>query len=196
VRRRGLGTLGLLGMVAFFLGGCATEGKAALAEPTPTGEPWVVVSAGSATPSPQPSRGTARPSTTPSGFLPIPSTSPTPSPSGSACDPTYPMALEINSAAVVTGTTSGTVTWWNPGGNDLVEYRLTAISQSLSVGEQRDVGWTVITPGDSCGYLSATLTGLDRQTPYVFSVDAVTTIRGRDGTRAATVARSRPISTN
>jgi hypothetical protein len=196
-RRRWLGTLGLLGTPALFLGGCGANGEtAAAAEPTPAGEPWVVVEAGRATPSPQPSRGVAKPSPSAGGFLPFTPTSPTPAPSGSACDPTYPQALEINSASVVTGATSGTVTWWNPGGSDLVEYRLTAISQDLSAGPQRDVGWTVVTPGDSCGFLSATLTGLDRQTPYVFSVDAVTTVRGKDGTRAATVARSQPVSTN
>jgi len=199
--RRGLGTLkslGLLGLgaVAVVLGGCGAKGETAVAEPTPGGQPWVVVTAGSATPSPQPSRAAARPSTSPAGFRPLPTTSPTPAPSSSSCAPSYPQALKVNSASVVTGTTSGTVTWWNPGGSNLVEYRLTAISQDLSAGEQRDIGWTVITPGDSCGFLSATVTGLEPKTPYVFSVDAVTTVRGRDGTRAATVARSRPISTN
>ncbi len=197
MRRRGLGTLGLLGTLALapLLGGCGTDKPAAAAGPTAAGEPWVIVSAGSATPSPSPSRGTATPSAFPTGFLPLAVTPPAPMPSPS-CDPAYPLALKINGATAVTGPTSGTVTWWNPGGDSLVEYRVTAIGQDLAAGEQRDVGWTVVTPGDSCGFLSATVTGLDRQTPYVFSVDAVTTLRERDGTYARTVARTLPVTTS
>ncbi|HEX5204441.1 MAG TPA: hypothetical protein VFW27_31335, partial [Actinoplanes sp.] len=90
---------------------------------------------------------------------------------------------------------SAAVTFYNYGGNDLVEYRITAISQDLVAGRQRDVGWTVMTPGAGCGYLTATITGLDARTGYVFSVDAVTTKLGRDGTRAETVARSGVVKT-
>lgn len=78
----------------------------------------------------------------------------------------------------------------SPGGDNLVEYRVTAISQDVTPGIQRDVGWTVITPPAICGFMSATVTGLDSQTHYVFSVDAVTSQTDMDGTRASTVART------
>ena len=91
--------------------------------------------------------------------------------------------------------TSAAVTFYNPGGNSLVEYRITAISQDLAIGEQRDVGWTVLTPGTGCGFLTATVVGLDPRTDYVFSVDEVTTRHGRDGTESATVARSGVVRT-
>jgi len=53
----------------------------------------------------------------------------------------------------------------------------------------------VITPGSTCGYLTATVTGLDPRTRYVFSVDEVTKRVGKDGTQAATIARSGVVST-
>jgi hypothetical protein len=101
----------------------------------------------------------------------------------------------INGADVKASSTSAAVTFYNPGGQYLVEYRVTAISQDLVDGTQRDVGWTVITPGATCGYLTATVTGLDPRTRYVFSVDEVTRRLGKDGTQASTVARSGVVST-
>jgi hypothetical protein len=47
-----------------------------------------------------------------------------------------------------------------------------------------------VQPSRPCGRMSATITGLDRRTGYVFSVDAVVYRRSGDGTHAATVARS------
>jgi hypothetical protein len=90
------------------------------------------------------------------------------------------------------------VTWYDPATSDIVEYRITAISQDAMLGPQRDVGWTVVTPGATCGYRTATVTGLNRDTRYVFSVDMVTSRRGQgnDGTIAATVARSRVVKTS
>lgn len=90
----------------------------------------------------------------------------------------------------MTSATSADVTWYHAGGNDLTEYRVTAIVQNLSTGAQRDVGWTVMTPCATCGFMTATLTGLDRATSYVFSVDAVRSRHGKDGTVAETIARS------
>lgn len=170
------------------VGGC-TSSTTATAVPTPSGSPWVVTIEGSATPSPAPSGATVTPSAFPTGFLPLPSTSATATPTPSAgCTPDQ--SHGIAGATVVPGSTSAAVTFWNPGGSDLVEYRVTAISQDVAVGQQRDVGWTVLTPGAGCAFLTATVTGLDPRTDYVFSVDAVRTKLGRDGTRAATVARS------
>jgi hypothetical protein len=189
--------VGTLVLAPLLLSGCGADKAATTAEPT-KGPAWVVVSAGRATGSPAPAAGRAAvPSTFPTGFLPLPSATPTPAPSSSSCDPTYPRSLRINGATVETSTTTGTVTWWNRGGSDLVEYRVTAIAQDLEVGEQRDVGWTVVTPSEDCGYQTAMVTGLEPQSSYVFSVDAVTTgtARDRDGTYARTVARSLPVMT-
>ena len=188
--RRWLGTLVLTPLL---LGGCGS-GAERTEGPTPSGSPWVVVAAGQATPSPVPSRAPVPRSTFPRGFLPLPSAkaTATATPTGTC---TADSATPINSAAVVPGATRAAVTFFDRGGNELVEYRVTAISQDLNSGAQRDVGWTVITPGPGCGYLTATVTGLDRRTDYVFSVDAVTTNLGRDGTRAATVARSLAVRT-
>lgn len=189
MRRRWLGSL----LLAPLLAGCGT-GAATTASPTPGGTPWIVVVSGSATPSPVPSGPSMRPTTFPTAFLPLPSTTPTPPPTptgGCVRDNKH----ELNAASVVPGSTSAAVTFYNPGGSNLVEYRLTAISQDLNPGQQRDVGWTVVTPPAGCGFLTATVTGLDPKTNYVFSVDEVTTRIGRDGTIARTVARSKPVRT-
>lgn len=192
MRRRWLGTLLLAPLL---LGGCGSSSASTTAQPTPSGTPWVLVANGKAVSSPAPKVFTGTPSTYPTGFLPLSSASPAPAPSPTDyCTPPGG-ALPFNSASVVPGATSAAVTFWNRGGTDLTEYRVTAISQNLNVGAQRDVGWTVITPGAACGFMTATVTGLDPKTYYVFSVDAVTTRHDRDGTVARTVARSRPIST-
>lgn len=185
--------LGILIFAPLVLGGCKASSVASPV-PSPSGTPWVITIPGSATPSPAPSVATATPSTFPTGYLPLPSGSATPTPTGSStCPPDA--SHDIGGATVVPGSTSAAVTFYNPGGSYLVEYRITAISQNLDVGEQRDVGWTVVTPGSGCGYLTATVSGLDPKTDYVFSVDAVTTILGRDGTQASTVARSGVVKT-
>jgi hypothetical protein len=184
---------GLL-LAPLLLAGCASGSTTPTAVPTTAGAPWVLVAAGSATPSPTPSTGTATPSTFPTGFLPIAATSPTPTPSLSpSC--VAKQHGTINYAGAVPATTSAVVNWYNPGGLDLVEYRITAISQNLKNGQQRDVGWTVVTPGAICGFMTATVTGLDPTTYYVFSVDAVRTRHDQDGTIAETIARSQPIRT-
>lgn len=188
MRRRWLGTLLLAPLL---LGGCGTSGAEAGTVPSPSGSPWVVVAAGNAIPSPGPSQGRATPRPFASGFLPLRSINPTaaPRPAGTPCPPSAHHSL--NFASVVPGPTSAVVTWYNPGGNDLVEYRVTAISQDLQGGTQPEVGWTVVKPpAASCGFISARVTGLSRTTDYVFSVDAVRTRLGRTGTRAVTVARS------
>ncbi|WP_157437385.1 hypothetical protein [Actinoplanes subtropicus] len=196
MRRRWLGIcwLGTMICAPLVLGGCKASSVASPV-PSPSGTPWVITVSGSATPSPSPSVATATPSTFPTGFLPLPSGSVTPTPTGSATDCPPDASHDIGGATVVPGTTSAAVTFYNPGGSYLVEYRITAISQDVLVGQQRDVGWTVVTPGTGCGYLTATVSGLDAKTRYVFSVDAVTTMLGRDGTQASTVARSGVVTT-
>jgi hypothetical protein len=160
----------------------------ASAAPSP-GASWIVVAPGSATPSPRPSFPAASP--TPSnGFLPIvgvPAATGTPI---QTCSPNTFNFSKIGPADVTAGTTSAVVSWYNVGGYNLVQFRLTAISQDPKNGAQRDVGWVTVAPTIPCGQMSATITGLDRRTGYVFSVDAVVKRRSGDGTHAATVARS------
>lgn len=183
-------------VAVLLLAGCSTASTPGTTAPS-SGVPWIVVDTGSATPSATPttSYGTASPF--PSGFLPLPSVTPTPAPTVVAtCTSGRFQGGIINYAAVVPGTTSAAVTWNNPGGDGLVQYRVTAIGQDVLPGLQRDVGWTVVTPAaGSCGMLTATVQNLSRKKHYVFSVDAVFTRTGEDGTRSATVARSESIST-
>ena len=157
--------------------------------PVTGGAEWLIVAQGSATPTPLPSRGVSpAPTATTGGFLPlVPVVRPTPSPT---CARDSPHFNKINALNVVPGTTSATVDWYNVGGYNIVEFRVTAISQDLAPGEQRDVGWVTVKPANACGYLTATVPNLDRKTGYIFSVDAVVTRRSGDGTHAATVFRS------
>lgn len=157
------------------------------------GTSWIVVSEGVATPSPSETMGKASP--TPSMTLPpLPtaSASPTANP-GVSCTPRQRVG-GINGLGVVPSSTSAVVTWYNPGGNDIVDYRITAISQRLVTGAQEEVGWTQSAPTE-CGEVSATIAGLSPGTPYVFSVDVVKTRKGLDGTYTTTVARSGVVST-
>jgi hypothetical protein len=194
VRRR---WLGLLVFAPLMLAGCGSGDEAGTAEDEGGGKSWVVVNPGNATPSSVPPRATGTRSPFPSGFLPLPTGTTKPTATGtSSCPPVK--GNVINGADATTGATSGTVTWYDPATADIVEYRITAISQDAMLGPQRDVGWTVVTPGAACGYRTATVTGLDRKTRYVFSVDMVTSRKGQggDGTVAATVARSGVVTTS
>ena len=194
MRRAGLAAL-LFGAL-LPAGGCSAASTPA-ATPSSDGFPWMVINTGSATPSPAPSYPSGTQSAFPSGFLPLPSYTPTVAPTAAAtCLSGRFQGGIINYASVVPGTTTAVVTWNNPGGIGLVQYRVTAIGQDVLPGLQRDVGWTVVTPAaGSCGMLSATVGNLTRRKNYVFSVDAVFRSTDRDGTRAATVARSGAIST-
>ncbi|NMO51323.1 hypothetical protein HH310_08995 [Actinoplanes sp. TBRC 11911] len=193
MRGRWLGTLLLAPLL---LGGCGSTGTtSATASPAPSGSPWVIVANGKATPSAGPTGFTGTPSPFPSGFLPLPPTMPPAAAATPTASCVGKVHGQINGASAVTSATAANVTWYNPGGNDITEYRVTAIAQNLATGEQRDVGWTVITPSATCGFMTATVSGLDRKTYYVFSVDAVRTRIGRDSTIAETIARTLPIQT-
>jgi hypothetical protein len=198
--RRGKLALLVIPFAGLLLGGCAKAATTAQATAAPSATtPWMLTNGGPVAPAPTPTISYSSPTPFPTGFLRISSVSPSPTPtaSGNDCASIKFHAGEINSAGVVAGTTSATVSWYNPGGSDLVEYRVTAIAEhQLSLGAQRDIGWTVIKPGSGCGMMSAPITGLDRRTAYVFSVDAVFTKIGKDGTWASTVARSIPTSTS
>jgi hypothetical protein len=192
----------LLVAVPLLLSGCSMftapsetkSGGTAFTTPVTGGDEWLVVAPGSATPSPAPSRGASpAPTASTGGFLPLaPVNRPTPS---ATCARDTPHFNKINALNVVPGTTSAAVRWYNVGGYNIVEFRITAISQDVVHGEQRDVGWVTIKPANPCGYLSATVPNLDRRTGYVFSVDAVVVRRSGDGTHAATIFRSSVVHT-
>jgi hypothetical protein len=206
VRRKNWALLPSLLLLPVLLSGCSvldtltgsssgSSSSSGQATPGPSATPWIVSARGSATPSPAPSYPTGTPTTYATGFLPLPSaTAAYPTPSATCTPATYNFA-SINALTVATTTTSGTATWYNIGGYNLVQFRMTAISQDVVTGNQRDVGWVTMTPTAPCGQVSMTIKGLDRKTHYVFSVDAVVVRRFGDGTHAATVFRSSPILT-
>jgi hypothetical protein len=197
-------------LVPFFLSGCSvldtltgssssstSISGGAGASPAPSGTPWLKISQGSATPSPAASRPTGTASPTPTGgFLPLPSANPNAPTPAATCPPTTFDFSQINALSVTPGTTSATANWYNLGGYHLVQFRMTAMSQDVVLGKQRDIGWVTVTPKTPCGPVSATITGLDRKTRYVISVDAVVYRRSGDGTHAATVFRSGPFRTS
>jgi len=200
MRRRGwtvllLAPVLLSGCGAVGLSSAGGGGSAAGGGPS-AGPGWVVVSRGSATPSARPSDPSTTPTPVASGFLPLrtPAPAPTRTPV-SRCSPNLFDFSKIGPADVVPGRTSAVVSWYNVGGYNLVEFRITATSQDMVQGKQRDVGWLVVPPSLPCGQMSATITGLDRRTGYLFSVDAVVRRRSGDGAHAATVARSLVVST-
>lgn len=197
--------LTVLALLPFLLSGCSvldtltgtsssssTGSSAGAASPAVSGTPWIKVTAGSATPSPGVSYPTVAPSPTIlGGYLPLPSATPYVTPTPTCAPGTYDFS-RIQALTVKAGTTSATATWFNIGGYNLVQFRMTAISQDVHVGKQRDIGFVTVTPTGPCGQVSATITGLDRKTDYIFSVDAVVIRRSGDGTHAATVFRSGP----
>jgi hypothetical protein len=193
----------VLALVPALLSGCAAVGLSspgptggASAGATPSSGPgWLVVQQGSATPSAPPSRGSAIPTPIASGgFLPVVAPAPTRGPALNCLPNTFNFT-KVAIAYVTPATTSAVVSWYNVGGYNLVQFRLTAISQDLVSGKQRDIGFTTVVPGAPCGQMSTTITGLDRKTGYIFSIDAVVLRRSGDGTHAATVARSHVIYT-
>lgn len=197
--------LAALALVPALLSGCdvpglstsaATGSAGSGADPEAAGSSWVVAAQGSATPSARPGAG-AVPTPSPSfGFLPLstaaptPTRTPTPTCSANAFD-----FSKIGPLDVTPGATSAVLSWYNVGGDNLVEFRLYAISQDLKSGAQRDVGYVTVPPRKPCGQMNATIGNLDRNTRYVFSVDAVVQRPSGDGSHSATVARSHPVLT-
>jgi hypothetical protein len=179
-------------------GSAPGAGSTAGAGGVTAGNEWLVVAPGSATPSPRPS---IRVSPSPSAVAVAPIASRVPPAPVARVMPTYdcipdtPDFARVLDLTVVPGTTSAKISWFNTGGYNLVEYRITAQSQDLVFGRQRDVGWVKVKPVGPCGPVSVTLPNLDRKTTYIFSVDAVVVRRSGDGTHAATIFRSHPVAT-
>ena len=181
-------------VLPLLLAGCSSSSRSAEEEPAGAGRDWILVDEGRATPSPATTFGTAAP--TPAVTLPPLPTGPVPTATpGTTCTPMQRIKT-IDGLAVDPGSTAAVVTWYHPGGGNIVDYRVTAISQDLVVGSQREVGWTRSAP-EECGDVSVTVTGLDPKTPYVFSVDVVMTRANMslDGTYTETIARSGVVST-
>jgi hypothetical protein len=200
MRRR---KLAVLVLVPALLSGCgalglsSTTGSSGVSGSggSGTGANWIVVAQGSATPSGRPSYPAVTPSPSPAtGFLPLRPAPPVRTP-GPTCSPNIFQFSKIDGAAAVASATSAVVTWYNVGGTNLVQFRITATSQDLVGGNQRDIGFTVVPPKQPCGTMTVTINGLNRRTGYVFSVDAVVTRKSGDGTHAATVARTGVVRT-
>jgi hypothetical protein len=97
---------------------------------------------------------------------------------------------------VEVGATTATLTWYHPGDPTVTDYQVTRIAQQLTPGEQREFQWQKVEPGEDCGELTTTITGLDRDSAYVFSVDAVRQATWQNTTRTTTVARSEAVRTS
>jgi hypothetical protein len=96
----------------------------------------------------------------------------------------------ITGLAVTERAGTAVVRWFNVGGDNVTSYRLTAIPQTLVSGKQPDLVWQTITPTTPCTYMTASVQGLKRNAPYVFSLDVVLDRVASDGTHSATIARS------
>jgi hypothetical protein len=157
------------------------------------GQSWVVVAQGSATPSAS-TRGVApSPTASPSsGLLALSTSTPTPTPTLTPVPNCtgFQRQGQINGLTAVPGAGAASVTWYNPGGDNLTSYRLTAIPQHLVSGAQAALRWKSIVPQRMCGMMTATITGLTKGRPYVLSLDAVILRKSSDGKVGFTVARS------
>jgi hypothetical protein len=178
-------------VLPLLLTGCnSSSSRPAEEESADAGRNWIVVDEGNATSSPEVTFGTASP--TPSITLPpLPTGSATPAATpSSTCTPMQRIKT-INGLAVDPGSTDAVVTWYHPGGSNIVDYRITAVSQNLVVGLQKESEWTRSAP-DKCGDVSATVYGLEPGTPYIFTVDVVLKRANfsLEGTYTQTIARS------
>lgn len=172
-----------LAALSLALGGCAAlgldekPGAATAAEGA--GEPWLLVEAGQATPSPVPVRGRpAGPSPEVTPALPEPDP---------RCTRIWPRTEKVMIPVEVTpGPGSLKVEWptqYDSG------YRVTAVRQALVTGAQPEPVWQRVGPGRGCA-VSTTITGLEPGAAYIVWLDAPNTGRERDGTRHLYSGRS------
>ncbi len=105
------------------------------------------------------------------------------------------LAGRIAPLDVEVGATTATLTWYHPGDSTVTSYQVTSIAQELTPGEQRELEWQKVNPSEDCGELTATVTGLEPDSAYVFSVDAVRKATWQNTARTATVARSGAVRT-
>jgi hypothetical protein len=166
-----IGGCSLLGLSDGGDGGGATatrSGQVQLPENT-------VFTAGSARPrTPLPSGSPIR---TPLAELPsLPSSSPYPdsslSPIPTVCTGRIHPGVR-NGLSAEPGTRSAIVSWWSVGDPALRSYQLAAVSQSFVMGLQPPWKWMTVEPGTGCTLHTATFTGLETGTAYVFVLHAV-----------------------
>jgi hypothetical protein len=189
----------LLAAVPLLTGGCgltgASSGAGAEAAADRPSDSWVVVARGTATPSASALAGVS-PTASPLPTLPAVPTPATPTASSPATCDANPRTSPLAGLTVQPGAGTAVVTWYHGGDPAMVEYRLTALPQRIVQGSQPDLAWQSIAAGTGCRTVTATVTGLDRAAPYVFSLDAVRTNHNSDGTRTSTVARSSVVHTS
>ena len=78
-----------------------------------------------------------------------------------------------NGLTAVPGAGSATVTWWNVGDPALQGYQVAAVSQNFVTGTQPPWKWQTVAPGTGCTEMTATFTGLDTGSAYIFVLHAV-----------------------
>jgi hypothetical protein len=167
-----LGGCGLLGLDS------STAGPGSAASATPdAGADWIVVTTGSATPSPVATRGASRPPVLPPvTFLPV----------LPGCAKDWRIMPPLIPIEVVPGAGKLTVTWPRQYNSD---YRITAVKQPLIAGNQPDYTWQSVPAGTGCT-VTATISGLKKSVPYVVWLDAPNTGHERDGARHPYSGRS------
>ncbi|MFB9182895.1 hypothetical protein ACFFX1_32550 [Dactylosporangium sucinum] len=98
----------------------------------------------------------------------------TPSPGPSECTGVVRPGI-VNGLDVTPGTTTATVSWWNIGDPAITEYQLAAVPQFFNYGPQPGWTWQAVPPGKGCTRVTATVSGLQSQSPYVFVLHALLT---------------------
>lgn len=181
--RRHTKTAIALAVLPLMLGGCAALGLGDTPDTARAadgaGEPWLLVEAGEATPSPTPSRGGfVSPSPDAAASLPAPDPS---------CTKIWPRTEKVMIPVEVTpGAGSLRVEWptqYDSG------YRVTAVPQALVSGAQPEPTWQTVAPGTGCT-VTTTITGLESGAAYIVWLDAPDTGHERDGTRHLYSGRS------
>ncbi|BBH65800.1 hypothetical protein ACTI_24850 [Actinoplanes sp. OR16] len=166
------------------LGGCSALGLggdspgATATAPVESGEDWMRLAAGDATPSPTPSRGKATATADPTVSAPAPDPS---------CTKIWPRTDPVFIPVEITpGAGSLKVEWPTQYDSD---YRVAAVPQQLVSGRQPEPVWKTVAAGTGCT-VSTTITGLTSGAAYIVWLDAPNTGYNVDGSRHLYSGRS------